>query len=217
MTADNLALNTSGLISLLSPLVTKYPGLSYADAIAFAGHTAVEQAGGFSMAFCAGRLDAADGAGSKNLSPLAWSNASAQFYEQAFRWNFTWQEAVAFRAVPRTNARGSWQSSANPTSFNGSFFTALTGNGTTNMNAYDLVVRADPALLPIAQSFTTNATAFQAAFTSAWSKLMTNDFFIGWNGLSCPLVVPAKPLPYSSAWQPSVFGFASVLAVVLTC
>ena len=60
-------------LALLEPVKASYPDVSYADLIVLVGQAAIEAAAGSALTFCAGRVDAMDGAGSKNLDPRTYA------------------------------------------------------------------------------------------------------------------------------------------------
>jgi len=218
MTADNKALNTQGLLTVLAGVKSKYPTLSWADLIVLAGHTAIEHAGGFAMDFCGGRTDAPDGSGSENLVPLNWPNKTAQFYEQAFRWSLSPEELLVLQAAPRTDARGTWQSSPNPSKMGVVYFNELLGLNGSNpqfLSEMDLAIRDDENLIAIADEYQGDEEKFIKTFSTAWNKLMNADFFLGWNNLTCPKPLAASStLHYSSAWVSPALGLATFLSVV---
>jgi catalase (peroxidase I) len=208
----NQDLGSAALLSLLQPVKTKYPSLSWADLIVLAGHTAVEDLLGFGMPFCGGRTDATDGSGSMGLNPPNWSDPVVNWREKAARMGLTDAEAVVLTAVPRkgTSVVGT------------SFFAQIVG--TTNMAGTDaLVIRNDTGLLALAQAYSTtaDANAFMIDFTNAWNKVMNADYFIGWNNLTCPGPVAAMTppaMPSSTTPTPSAASASqlSVLALVLS-
>ena len=62
---------------MLRDIKTDFAELSWADLIVLAGHTAMEDAGGASMPFCGGRVDAPDGGDSaETLAPRVYSPAT---------------------------------------------------------------------------------------------------------------------------------------------
>jgi catalase (peroxidase I) len=185
----NVALNTTNWISALSTVRAKYTGLSLADTITLAGHVAVEQLAGVSMDFCAGRSDATDGAGSANLNLPNWTNKTAQFRDLANRLGLTLDELVVLQGLPRPADRPTWTSST--TAVGTANFVELIGN-TASSNAYDTVIRGDTELKGIATAFSTDQAKIQAVVVTAWTKLMNNDLFIGWNNITCPKLVPKR-------------------------
>jgi catalase (peroxidase I) len=212
MWADNVALNTTSLLTMFTAVRAKYTMLSWADTIVLAGHVAVEEAGGFKMDFCGGRTDAADGSGSANLDPINWTNKATEFNERAFRLGLTPEELMALMAIPRTNARGPWQSSGDPSALGTGYFAQVVGTNATNMSPMDLAIRNDAALKALAQGFVTNPAKLKQLFPVAWNKVMNADFFIGWNGLTCPKALRVGP--YSSGASITL-GFVALIVPVL--
>lgn len=209
----NVDLKSDVLISMLSSIKSKHTQLSWADLIVLAGHTAVEDMFGFGMPFCGGRADALDGNHSKNLNPPNWTDPLVNFKERAARMGLTQLESVLLTAVPNKAS----------TVFGIDHFEEIImGNGTVTGSA--LVIRNDPALKALVMDIS-NAT-FQADFTAAWNKVMNADFFMGWNGLSCPSPVAATtppaipaggtPTSYSAA-NNCQLGLATIVLLALLC
>jgi catalase (peroxidase I) len=186
----NIDLGAAALLSALGPVKAKYTLLSWADLIVLAGHTGVEDLFGFGMPFCGGRTDALDGSGSVGLNPPNWTDPLVNFKERAARMGLTDAEAVILAAVPRKGL----------TATGVAYFAQVVGTGA--LTGPDMILRSDPGLKTIAQgySLTANQGTFQTDFTNAWNKVMNADFFIGWNGLTCPgPVAPMTPPPPSPA------------------
>ena len=173
--------------------VAAHPTLSRADAVVLAGGAALEAAGlGRPVAFCPGRADAVDGAGSKYLSPSlsgAAGETAAQLREAVDRSGLDDREWVAVRGVRGLDAAVSADAGALDVEYfetladpalvwrrDGAVYRAE-GKPGVALTATDLNVRENPALLAIVRDYAADGDAFRADLARAWPKLMNLDRF----------------------------------------
>jgi len=209
-----MALGSDALIAMLGTVKTNYPTLSWGDLIVLAGTTAIEDLTGFGVPFCGGRVDAADGTASMGIvTPTCGTgcNQLAFFFESTLRMGLTSQQAVVLLSVPQ----------AGSLVVGTTYFNMVVGTGNSGLSPNAIAIRGDSGLLAIAQGYSApaNAASFQTDFTAAWQQVMNADFFIGWNGLTCPMTVAGMtPTPApgtsSSAFNVAPHGVAVLLAML---
>ena len=66
--------SASSSLALLAPIKIEFPDITWSDLIVLAGQTAIESAGGLSMPFCGGRVDANNGDKSIGLEDKIYNN-----------------------------------------------------------------------------------------------------------------------------------------------
>ena len=117
---------------LLEPVKAKYPGLSYGDLWTLAGVVAIKEMGGPSIAWRAGRVDAADGSKCPPDGRLPDASKKADHVRQVFyKMGFNDQEIVALSGAhalgkchpDRSGFKGPWTFS--PVSFTNAYFAEL--------------------------------------------------------------------------------------------
>ncbi|CAJ1960027.1 unnamed protein product [Cylindrotheca closterium] len=158
---------TADALALLEPVKAAYPDVSYADLIVLAGQAAIEAAGGSSMTFCAGRVDAIDGSGSKNLDPRTYAPSEViGIRDNNNVRGLTPEEGVALFAMPGADGV-----------LSNAFFTNLkAGEGTFTAEEEALL---DPEFSSIVDMFVEDNAKFLEMFESAWNHLMIADRFDG--------------------------------------
>lgn len=189
--------------------------LSWADLIALAGTVALKVAskGRLDLPFCAGRTDAQDGEGSKYLAPRITGNINESidlFKDYINVMGLSLAEFVALSGAHSygtmhknaTGYSGSW--TADPFTFSNDYFTTLlqeqwepytvpetkrkmfkASGKDLFMLKTDLIIKADPEMLAIAQEFAGDENLFFTKFADAWTKLMNADRFDGPTGNLC--------------------------------
>jgi len=220
----NAALDATLLV--LAPIQARHPSLSWADLIVLAGTTALEAAGSRPLAFCGGRTDAADGAGSEHLAPRISGNASdsiAMFKDVMLVTGLSARETVALMGGghslgmmhrSRSGFEGSWTST--PTKLNTEYFRNLIderweehraeGNRVQYKAAgkdlyilkSDLTLAVDATYQEIVLEFAESEQRFLEEFAAAWEKVMNADRF---DGPTANLCDRATPLSLGSRTQ----------------
>lgn len=152
------------VIASLKPVQEVYPEASMSDLIVLAGQVAVEMAGGKSMPFCAGRVDATDG-GPEFLAPRIYDPALLTVRDWCQVSGFTPEECVALFARPTGET------------FSNQYFVDLK-EGTGDSSPLALALLSDE-FVSIVDMYAADNDKFTEMFSVAWAKLMTADRFDG--------------------------------------
>ena len=137
-------------LETLESVKAAYPDVSYADL----------------MAFCGGRVDATDGAGSEMLAPRVYEPAVVSVRDDMQVKGLTEEEGVALFARSVSN-----------TVSNQYFIDLLESNGDFSAEELALVEDADFAV--IVEAYASDEDLFKTNFASAWTHMMTADRFAG--------------------------------------
>lgn len=180
---------TADALSKLETVKEAHPSISYSDLIVLAGHAAVEKSlANETMPFCAGRVDAQDGAGSEVLAPRYYTPPVVSIRDDMQVKGLTPREGVALFAIPSSAAIQGGDSATSiarsiPASTtldmisNEYFVRLLDGNG--NFTIYELALLEDE-FRPIVEEYAAeDVSNFNEAFLAAWTKMMTADRFDG--------------------------------------
>merc|ERR1719461_2716594 len=187
--------------------------LSWADLIVLAGNTALEEAGSKELPFCGGRTDATGtDTVSQNLAYLNSENvvmskmgASIDDLQQySLLLNLDPREFTAVMgglSLGRLSILPGFtdgQRTADPAVLDNAYFANLLDNdwvvdgdmyqnqdGTLQMTATDILLRADPEFETAVQDFAGDKSAFLDALAGAWTKIMNADRFDGPTGNLC--------------------------------
>ena len=181
---------------LLEPVKAKYPDLSYADLWTLAGVVAVEEAGGPTIPWRSGRVDATN---DKTVPPngrLPDASQGAQHIRDIFyRMGFNDQEIVALAGAhtfgrchtDRSGFDGPWTKA--PTMFSNSFYLELLNqdwterrwrgpkqyadaSGELMMLPADMAFRDDPSFRKWTELYANDEEKFAKDFSAAYSKLL---------------------------------------------
>ncbi|KAJ3235041.1 hypothetical protein HDU81_000859 [Chytriomyces hyalinus] len=177
----------SATMSLLEPLKTKYPQISYADLWSFAGAVAVANSGGPSVKWRPNRADAVDvfdDPFTANDLPIPQWNA-AELKRFFYAKGFNDREIVALtggHCLGGVPGLGPWTST--PLVFNNAFFVLLNNpnqytavpNGFRNRDGLimlpsDMALIEDPTFAQYVRQYAQDEEVFFNDFASAWEKL----------------------------------------------
>lgn len=200
---------------LLSPIKDRFRGISWADLIVLAGNVAVEDAGGKSITFCGGRVDAEDGDALTYLEPnISSATEDPYVFKNEMRIKGLsireWVvligggHSVGKMHINRSGFTGS--RTDKPTQLSNEFFKNLFAEQWevfTNslgkkqykargkelyMLKSDLVLKVDPEFANVAQEYASDNSLFLTEFSEAWSRMMNVDRFDGPTGNICDSV-----------------------------
>lgn len=158
---------TADALSTLEPIIIEYPDISYSDLIVLAGQTAIESAGGKSMSFCGGRVDALDGSGSINLEPRTYTPALVSIRDDMQVKGLSAREGVALAARPTTSTA----------KLSNQFFVDLLAAGAGSNFSEEEQALLEGEFKPIVEEYAANNDLFLDEFASAWTKMMIADRF----------------------------------------
>lgn len=223
----------AGLDAVIDQLETIDRGdASIADMIVLAGNAALEKMGGKSMAFCGGRVDAADAAFTNDLAPRDFiiSNVG-QVNDDIELKGLSLQQGVAMygRPTDRYPEIGSLFVSLLSNTFVGPNADGhYTVDGARPVTALEYALFENRELRTIMEQLKDNNDALHTLIAEGWTILMTNDRFSGNTGNACdgvadrtleddtPAPTPAETeAPTKSGSSVMGIGVSAVAAVVV--
>lgn len=182
--------------NLLEPVKAKFPGISYADLYTLAGVVAVEEMGGPTIEWRAGRTDAADGSACQEDGRLP-DAAQGEYHlrDIFYRMGFDDREIVCLSGahtfgrchLDRSGFVNPWTNA--PTTFSNLYFQELLNknwtkklwngpiqfedpSGTLMMLPTDMAVRFDPTFNKYARQYADDEELFRKDFAKVFSKLL---------------------------------------------
>jgi catalase (peroxidase I) len=190
--------NLDGIFAVLTPIKTKFAGISWADLIILAGQVALEKAGASDLDFYGGRVDAADGVGYENYKPRTYVLDPVVSVRDNFKvMGLSTDYGVALFGRPKSafqfKAMGLTGTILNTdNTLSNSYFKTLlseTWVASADGNSFkaegkDLVITKDehaliidPEFKKVVQKFADSEDVFKNTFSKAWSALVNADSF----------------------------------------
>jgi catalase (peroxidase I) len=149
-------------LETLGPIKEEFEYVSMSDIIVLAGQVAIEGLGGISVAFCGGRVDATDAAGSEILAPRTYEPTVVSIRDDM--------------QVKGLSARQGVALAGRSTLSNQFYKDLLAGNG--DFTNEELALLEDE-FKAIVEEYAENEESFKSEFAAAWTYMMTADRFMG--------------------------------------